>query len=264
MDIRVAQLYYYPVKSCGGVSCEEVLVDRSGIRYDREWMVVDHNGVFVAQRGGSSHRGIGVRQLCRVQAGIQAERLVLQAPSMRPLRIPLDTPASPRSVRIWSRHEQANDQGDEAAQWFTEYISQFRKGEYRLVRIQRDKPESMAFFDDAEIHVISQSSLDDLNRRTPEPIPMDQFRPCIVLRGTPPYWEDQAKSLAGEEVELEGAGLCSRCTITMTNQSTGSISKEPLRTLATYRRTAKGVAFGRYFAPKRTGRIRRGESLQGG
>lgn len=261
MKARIARLTFFPVKSCAGTDADSVGVSPAGIRLDREWMVVDENGVFVAQRGGSRSRGIGIPALCFIEAKTGAKELMLRAPDKAVLRVPLQNAGPTRQVRVWSRTLDATDEGPEAAQWLTDFLAPHRPGQYSLVRIRRGDSSTLGFVDDAALHVVSQSSLDDLNGRLSTPVPMDRFRPSIVLEGTEPYWEDHVETLVGESVTLRGGALCTRCPITATDQRTGILGKEPLTTLATYRRTPAGVAFGRYMQPVETGRMRVGEIL---
>jgi uncharacterized protein YcbX len=232
-------------------------------------MIVDRRGMFVAQRGERG-LGVGIRTMCLLETATQGQCLVLTAPGMSSLSLPLAGAAGDFvEVRIWSSRCVAVDQGSEAAQWVTEYLSRERPGRYRLVRMPEDGtrvakrgPAELAFADGYPFLIISQASLDDLNRRLAEPLPMNRFRPNLVLAGCAPYAEDTMAHLRIGPVEFFGMTLCLRCPIPTTNQLTAERGKEPLRTLATYRRTEGGVVFGRNFNHRGSGRIVLGDAVQ--
>lgn len=268
--IRVSGLYCYPVKSCRGISLQGAVIGRMGIHYDRQWMVVDENGMFVAQRA-SGGLGVPVKSLCRIETSFLSDwDLVLSAPEMPQLSIPLHgVEGETVPIQVWESTGEGVDQGHEAQEWLTTFLSRERAGVYRLVRMSDDgvrKTKSgeseLAFADAYPFLVVSQESLDDLNARMPEPLPMDRFRPNIVLSGGNPYEEDLMERFVTGGVEFSGAKHCVRCAITTTNQHTGERGKEPLTTLATYRKTPKGVIFGRNFDHHGIGIIRVGDKVE--
>ncbi len=269
-DLRVAALYCYPVKSCAGISLSRADIGPMGIRYDRQWLVVDERGVFVAQRGDTGGRALGIRSLGQVETAIGAEALTLRATGMDPLVLPLGGRDGERvTVGIWSSRVGAVDQGAEAADWLSAYLSRERPGRYRLVRMPEDEVRSanrgqgrLAFADGYPFLVISTASLADLNRRMPVPLPVNRFRPSIVLDADEPYVEDRLGRIRIGRVELQGTTRCVRCPIPTFDQRSGARGKEPLRTLATYRRTARGVVFGRNFNHAGTGRIAIGDPVE--
>lgn len=269
-SLSVAALHVYPVKSCRGNTLTEAVVGRMGIRYDRQWLIVDERGMFVAQRGNGAGTGIGVPSLCLIRPSLTGTELVLTAPGMPELRLPLGGVAgASMPVQVWSSRVSATDQGDEAADWATTFIARERPGNYRIVRMPDEERRpattgeaTLAFADGYPFLILSEASLDDLNTRLDAPLPMNRFRPNIVLRGCAPYEEDRFDRLRIGEVAFEGMTLCLRCAITTTDQETGQRSKEPLRTLATYRRHEDGVAFGRNFNHRGEGTIRQGDPVE--
>lgn len=264
--VTVSALHVYPVKSCRGISLTAADVGRMGIRHDRQWMFVDDGGMFVAQRAGSQ-LGVEVRTMCLIETEIADGRLILTAPEMPSLETPLEGQSGPEiPVRVWDSHVSGTDQGSDAAEWATEYLSRERPGRYRLVRMPDDgiRPpkrgtSALAYADAYPFLVISEASLEDLNRRLEEPVPMERFRPNLVLQGCDPYGEDRLERIRAGQVELVGMTLCERCPLPTTNQRTAERGKEPLRTLATYRRMSGGVMFGRNFNHASTGVIRVGD-----
>jgi uncharacterized protein YcbX len=264
--LQVSGLHIYPVKSCGGISLAESEVGRIGLRHDRQWVFVDEHGMFVAQRD-SRGLGIPVRTMCLIGTQLADDRLILTAPDMPALSVPVagrDGPDVP--VRVWDSHTSGIDQGADAAAWATAVLSRERPGRYRLVRMpehtqRRSKigDGELGYGDAYPFMMLSEESLTDLNGRMPAPLPMDRFRPNIVIRGGAPYVEDTLDRFRLGEVEFTGTTLCIRCPIPTTDQRTGERGKEPLRTLATYRKQPGGVVFGRNLNHHGTGTVRVGD-----
>lgn len=244
MSLKVASLHVYPVKSLGGIQVETAKVGQRGFQYDRLWMVVDLDGQFRTQRE--------TPRMCLIKTHIRGEELRLSADGMPELRLPMEgAQGERRSVVVWRDECGAVDQGEETAEW----LSDFLKKPSRLVRMANDHRREagwgdslVGFADRYAFLFISEASLDDLNSRLETPLPMNRFRPNIVVRGATPYEEDKWSRVKIGETRFRGRTRCTRCATTATDQETAARGAEPLRTLATYRRTAKGdVAFGRNF-----------------
>jgi len=143
-------------------------------------------------------------------------------------------PGRESNVTIWKSQCVAIDQGDTIAAWLTEYLSRERRGSYRLVRMPDDGVRKalhgdgeIAFPDESPFLMISQSSLDDLNRRLPAPLPMNRFRPNIVLAGSKAYQEDAWSRVKIGGLEFVATTQCGRCPIPTIDQLTGVQGKEP-------------------------------------
>lgn len=157
-----------------------------------------------------------------------------------------------RTVRIFDHTGPAIDEGDAVAH----ALSTFLGVACRLVRIPADHRRPLAakyfsgdahaaFADGFPLLLASEASLEELNRRLEEPIAMSRFRPNLVVRGGEPFAEDGWKTIRIGGVELELVKPCDRCVITTVDQETGAArGPEPLRTLATFRRSTRGVSFG--------------------
>ncbi len=285
MTPTVTHLFCYPLKSARGFSVDAMAIDRLGPKFDRQWMVVDEQGMFVAQRS-SGGLGVGIREMCLVKTEFRGDELILDAPDMPSISLPLSgSRGETAEVQIWKNQTLGIDQGNEASEWVTEYLSHFRAGKYRLVRMPDDGDRlakrgdaNLAFADGFPLLVISQASLDDLNRRIAErqtqadekitqPLGWDRFRPNLVIDDCRAYEEDSVGTLSNDTgVVLEGQTFCIRCPIPATDQETAKLGKEPLKTLATYRRNPDrekgGVVFGRNFNHLSNGVIKVGDRLR--
>lgn len=223
---------------------------RRGFAHDREWMVVRPDGTFLTQREAA--------RLALVEPVVSADALELRAPDHMDLQLEVKLPPGtlePCEVEIWGQRCPALDMGPEAAVWFSEFLG-FR---VRLVRHDPrykrlsdpawtgDVEAENAFSDGFPLLVISEESLADLNARIGgEPLPMDRFRPNLVIAGAGAYAEDRMESLTLGAVTLRPVKPCTRCRITTTDQATAAVGVEPLQTLAGYRRDEQldGVTFG--------------------
>jgi uncharacterized protein YcbX len=143
----------------------------------------------------------------------------------------------------------------------------------RLVRKPDDDPrlvdshyaengDQVGFADGFAFLLISEASLEELNDRLEDPLPMNRFRPNFVVRGCNPYAEDGWGHVRIGDVSFRVAEACPRCAITTTDQETGARGKEPLRTLATYRKFDGEVFFGRNLIHDTLGTVRVGDSVE--
>jgi len=242
--LTLASLSIFPVKSCAGIERESVEVERRGFGLDRRWMVVDEHGTFVTQRRDP--------KLGRVGVTLEASEFALTAPGLAPLRIPHALAGGDRTrVTVWSStcDAQVHPEGSE---WFSELLGRSA----RLVHMPDDVERAVdpeygapgdivSFADGYPVLVIGAASLHDLNARLEQPVAMDRFRPSLVVSGAEPFAEDGWHRLRAGDVVLRLVKLCARCVLTTRDPKTGRAAKEPLRTLATYRRKRRGkVCFG--------------------
>ena len=261
---RVARLTYYPVKSCAGVDVAAAEVTPAGLAHDRVFQLVAPDGGVLTQRPHPV--------LVSVRPRVLGDRLALSAPGRDDLVIPirLEGPRRPTSTYGWQGD--GVRQGAEADEWFSDLLG--RPAELVRVAPEHDRvtggdtPGTAAFADGHALLVTSESSLDGLNERIAagqgEPVPMDRFRPNIVIGGwAEPHREDDARELSAGTAKFGYAQQCVRCTVPMTDQQTGAkAGPEPIRTLATYRRgSGGGVVFGVQAAVLRPGQVAVGDEV---
>lgn len=243
----ITALNVYPVKSCKGIALERATLARTGIEHDRQWLVVKPNGQFVTQREQP--------RLALIGTSLDDTSLQLTSPDVGSLSVPVTSDGPSVEVTCWRDRCAAFDMGDQAAQWLEAHLGR----PHRLVRFDpsRQRPSSAEwtqgiealnqFSDGFPFLVISQASLDDLNSRLAAPLPMNRFRPNIVVDGLPAYGEDDVYEFRSDAVALRVVKPCARCAITTTDQVTAErTGDEPLRTLRGYRfsRELMGVLFG--------------------
>jgi uncharacterized protein YcbX len=272
--LRVSALFLYPVKSLRAVPVDEVSVDELGFAGDRRFLVVDEAGTFLTQRT--------LPGMARIATELTADSLVLSGEGTAPLPVARTPgPGAPvREVRVWGHSGLlAEDCGDGAADWLAALLGcrcrLVRIGESFRREVTKDaaRPgDLVSFADAAPLLVTGEASLAELNRRIVETegaaVPMDRFRPNLVLSGGDPFAEDDWKSIRIGSVWLRNAGRCDRCVMTTTDQQTGARGREPLRTLATFRRDPEvpgAVFFGTNFIQEtKSGTIRVGDAVEVG
>lgn len=261
----VSALHVYPVKSLGGYELAEAQCTSRGLRHDRRFMVVDPGGNFLTQR---EHP-----RMATAWTDVAAGRLRLAAPDAGEVELdaePLD--GEKLRVTVWNSTVGAVAPSREADAW----LSAFLEAPCRLVympesteRLSNAKfGHGLVGFADGFAHlVVGEASLADLNARLGKkghaPLPMNRFRPNIVLAGTAPYAEDALGEFRVGEAILRGTKPCGRCQITTTDQATGDVrGPEPLATLSEYRDDPKiGTLFGMNCATVKPGVIRVGDAL---
>lgn len=261
----LAAITVYPIKSTKGTALSRGVVTPTGLAHDREWMVVDDSWRFVSQRE--------LPRLCLIQPTIGASHLTISAPGMSDISLPLSgASAGTRRVRVWADEVEAEVAPAEVGEWLSEFLG----ARHHLVRIPPrtvrgvdpafGRPGDRVGFADAfPFLVISQASLDDLNGRLVaqghESLPMNRFRPNLVVAGTAPFAEDSWGTVRIGAIGFRVVKPCARCVITTTDQATGVVGREPLRTLATYRRVGGKVMFGQNACHDQTGELVIGDEV---
>jgi uncharacterized protein YcbX len=253
----LSELVLYPIKSCAGLSVGQATLTEAGLTalgvHDREWMLVTQEGQFLTQRE--------FPRMALVVPHVEGDVLRVEAPGMAPLSLPLaHDPAAPaRAVRIWDDTLDAADCGDAAAAWFSQALG----GACRLVRFCPDVvrptstkwtggvPAHTRFADGYPLLLVGAASLADLNARLAaagrDPLPMNRFRPNLVVDGIAAFEEDYIESLTDGDIVLRPVKPCARCPIPAIDQATGVPGPDPLDILQSYRanpRMEGAVCFG--------------------
>jgi uncharacterized protein len=234
-----------------------------GLADDRRMMVVTPEGKFLTQR---EHP-----KLALITPTLKNDLVTLSAPNFDSIHFVIQKSGTPTPVNIWkSKGVSAIDQGDEAAQWFSDWLG----ASVRLVHVDErfkrklnpdyavsDKDHT-GFADGYPILVISEESLADLNSRLAVPVPMNRFRPNLVVKGCEPFAEDSWKCIRIGGIEMALVKPCPRCVVTTIDKETLEKNKEPLKTLNTYRRQNGEAMFGMNVIPLGEGKIKVGMDVE--
>ncbi len=256
--VKITQLTLYPVKSLKGISVEQSVLQEHGLEWDRRWMLVDAHQRFITQRQ--------LPALATIAVTLTDTHLVLSHPGVEPLNVPLAEPeGNLRLVSVWNDHCKALPEGEDVSRWLVAALGEQAQG-LSLVRFATEFTRAVEedFLDGGKAHtyfadgypflITTSASLDALNQALvaggQAPIPMNRFRPNIVVESETAWDEDRWTSLS----ELNGAFQlalrkpCKRCKITAIDQHTAAVPApaEPLKTLIELNTqpTLKGAHFG--------------------
>ncbi len=257
--IRVESLHIYPVKACAGIAVDAARVERRGFSGDRRWMVVDDEGLFITQRDEP--------RLCLVRTALEGARLRLEYGD-ETLDLPRAIDAGTRRrVEVWHTEVEAIEHPP-ARKWMTRILGRAATLVYMPDDVERAvKPSHAApgdivsFADGFPVLLASTGSLADLERRAGQKLGMSRFRPNIVVACDEPFAEDAWPRVSVGAATFRVPKGCDRCVVTTIDPTTGAGGKEPLRTLATFRRWDEAVWFAINLAPETLGEVRVGDEV---
>ncbi|MGX1908148.1 MOSC domain-containing protein [Streptomyces phaeochromogenes] len=263
-------IHVYPLKAAGGHALREAVVEPWGLAGDRRWVLIDENDKVVTQRPQPR------MALSAVEQGPDGG-ILLSAPGRGPLAVHVPEPTGTTTVEIWNDKVEGVAADASAHAWFSDYLGIG----VRLVHL--DDPavrrpidpefarpgETVSFADGYPLLLTTLGSLDALNaliargdRPGEGPLPMNRFRPNVVVEGTAPWAEDDWSRIAIGEVTFRVAKMCGRCVVTTTDQSTAERGREPLRTLARHRRFGDKLVFGQNLVPESPGSVHVGDPVR--
>jgi hypothetical protein len=267
---EVSALHVYPVKSLRATSTPTAVVEPWGLAGDRRWMLVD----------GATRKAVTQREQPRMTLVGAWPRdgggLRLSAPDRAPIDVDVPPPGPLETVRIFAGTLEVRPAGEAADAWLSEFLGV----PVRLVHLDRPElrrpidpryarpGETVSLADGFPLLVTTTASLDALNALIAAgdhahegPLPMDRFRPNVVVDGTAPWAEDGWRRVRIGEVVFRVPKDCARCVITTTDQHTGARGREPLRSLGRHRNFDARLVFGQNLVPETPGTLRVGDPL---
>lgn len=259
---RIHSLFIHPLKGAKPISIQSMDIEETGPRWDREWMLIDEKNDFLSQRKKA--------KLCLIEQQINKESLLLSAPGMESITIPVDKyPTSELEVTIFGKKIRGIHVDKNLDQWFSDYFGEA----VRLVRSPQEnrrlisknhfkKDQTIHFADGYPFLLTSLSTLDDLNSRLKDPVTMNRFRPNIVIENAPANDEDNWSSYSIGDINFLSVKACARCVVVTVDQDSGKKSGEPLKTLASYRMKDGNILFGQNLVHLNFGKISIGQELQ--
>ncbi|MET9881782.1 MOSC N-terminal beta barrel domain-containing protein [Streptomyces sp. NPDC006430] len=269
-NLCVQELHVHPVKSVAGTAPDEVAVEPWGLSGDRRWALVDTEGTVITQRQQPRLALAAARPL-------GGGAVALSAPGMGELVVEVPQPGPLEAVVLFGKKIETVVAAGTAADWFSAYLGLPARLVYMddpAVRRPVDPDyalpgETVSLADAYPVLLTTRASLDALNSLIaqgdhPEegPLPMNRFRPNVVVAGAEAWAEDGWRRIAIGDAVFRGARECGRCIVTTTDQATAERGKEPLKTLARHRRIGKSLAFGRQLVPVRAGTVRVGDEVR--
>ncbi|MEU9453479.1 MOSC N-terminal beta barrel domain-containing protein [Streptomyces sp. NPDC048277] len=266
---ELQSIHVHPVKALRGFSPRQAVVEPWGLAGDRRWVLIDDGGKVVTQRE-EPRLALAAAEL------LSGGGIRMSAPGREPLTVPVPEPGATVPVDIFGTKVEAVLATETARTWCGDYLGADVRlahmdapGTRRPIDPEYALPgETVSFADGYPLLVTTQASLDSLNaliargdRAQEGPLPMNRFRPNVVVRGTEPWAEDDWTRIAIGEVEFRVTKMCGRCVVTTTDQITAERGKEPLRTLARHRRFGRQLVFGQNLVPRFPGTIRVGDRV---
>jgi uncharacterized protein len=260
----VSEIYIYPVKSLGGFSVTEAMVTANGFKHDRRWMLDDKDRKFMTQRK--------LPAMSLLQTAIVPEGLYIfhKHHPGKNITVPfLSSSNSIKKVQVWDDECDAWCYDDAIINsWFSELLETECELVYmpddtkRMVDTDYAKNNEITSFSDGyPFLIIGQSSLNELNRKLPEPLSINRFRPNIVFTSGSPHIEDSWEHFTINKIDFFGVKTCARCVVTTIDQQTAVAGKEPLKTLASYRSANNKIKFGMNLLHKGEGVIKVGQKI---
>ncbi|WP_373520020.1 MOSC domain-containing protein [Aquiflexum sp.] len=261
--MQLLDIYIYPIKSLGGIRVEEANLEERGLQYDRRWMLVDNQGDFLSQR---KHP-----KMAMIQTNLSNNKIevFLKNHVEENITIPFE-PLSQEMipVSIWDDEVIGQVVDRKINQWFSDILGfscnlvhMPTSTERKVSSKYAAKNESVSFADGMPYLLIGQASLNDLNNRLENPVPMDRFRPNLVLSGGHAFEEDDWDKVKVGDAVFKITKPCARCVMTTVDQTTGKKSKEPLKTLSTYREIEGKVLFGQNMSLLEGNKIKIGDYI---
>ena len=263
MIYKLTEINIYPVKSLGGVSLPSSFVEERGLKYDRRWMLVYENGTFFTQRDHP--------QMALLRTEIQNDVLHIfhsQSVANELIIPPVPDGSSDLEVTVWDDKCTARTYSSKIDDWFTKELGfkcrlVFMSDDYRRkVNTEYAGNKSVSFADAYPFLIIGEESLNDLNNRMEKALPMSRFRTNFVFSGGKPFDEDGWQKIRIGDIEFDVVKPCARCVITTVNHITGEKEKEPLDTLAKFRKVNGNVLFGQNMVTDGIGKIDVGSEIE--
>ena len=267
--LQLSEIWIYPVKSLGGIALKEAKVTVRGLENDRRWLLVDENGLFLTQR---EHP-----ELALFQPEIDSEflKIIHKGQQSEALKVNMATDYSKQKdkvkVQIWEDEVEAYEVSAEANIWFSERLGFVAKLVYMPDESHRkvdldyavSADNETAFSDGFPFLLIGQASLDDLNSRLKNPVPIRRFRPNFVFTGGEAYQEETWREFTIGSLAFYGVKPCGRCIMTTVNPELGTFAgKEPLYTLSRYRKVGNKVLFGQNVIAQQEGSLSVGDLVE--
>lgn len=261
--MEISKLFIYPIKSLGGISLQKSEVEMRGLKHDRRWMLVDENGVFLTQRN--------LPRLAAFSLSIHDQYLeVLNKVTLLKIKVPLLPKSGIKMpVRLWDDEVIGEIVDIEISEWFSLQLGQkvnlVYQSEDSIRKIDNNYTvngeEHTSFSDGYPILIISEASVDALNSKCPEQIPLERFRPNVVIKNCDAFFEDKLREIDINDTKLYGVKPCARCIMTTINQETFEKSKEPILTLSKFRMFEHKILFGQNAVVHKTGTFSVGDKV---
>jgi len=256
----ISQLFIYPIKGLAGISVESAMVQEEGFQNDRRLMLVDAEGKFISQRTDA--------RLAIFKTRINDDQLVVDYKE-HTIEFSLNANEEQKiSSTVWDDTVDTLEVSKKVSAWFSRLLER----ELRLVvrepnasrykkLIKGPTQTKVSFADGYPYLIIGTASLEELNTKLERPVNIHRFRGNIIVDTTEAHEEDTWDKITVGDTQLEIIKPCARCQVINIDQGTADKSKEPLKTLATYRKQENKIYFGANSIALKNGVIRVGDEI---
>ncbi len=260
-ELKLSQIWIYPIKSLGGITLSSVNVMAKGLQYDRRWMLVDESGTAMTQRT--------YPKMSLFKLSIENNQLSISY-GKHLLHLDVESDGLPTALRvnIWNDSVSVFEVNPSYSTWFSELLGtncklvHFPEENSRPVDPRyKVNDEHVSLADAYPFLIIGQGTLDDLNAKLKEPVPINRFRPNFVFTGGQAFEEDSWRNFSIGNIRFVGVKLCDRCILITVNQDTAEKGQEPLKTLATYRKRDNKIYFGQNLVTLDKGKVNVGDKI---
>ncbi|MFV7234360.1 MOSC domain-containing protein [Flavobacterium sp. ZB4R12] len=239
----ISEIYIYPIKSLGGISCQSARAEEMGFENDRRWMLIDENNQFISQRKHPI--------LSQFQPQILEDKIEITYQDKKHTFLINESINNPILVSVWDDQSEVFEVNKTTSDWFSECLG-FACKLVKIIEIGDRKHKSKALnvtfnvslADGYPYLLVGSESLDHLNEKLEEKITVARFRPNIVISSKRAHEEDHFGIIKLGDVTFKNVKPCARCIMVNNDPMKSIVLKEPLKTLSTYRKVDKNVLFG--------------------
>lgn len=258
----LSDIFIYPVKSLAGIRVSEWEVVETGLKYDRQWMLIDEQGQFLSQRR--------LPKMALIQTRLTDSELILSAPNSVDFHLPLESKGGATiQSTVWEDCCDAQHVSNAADSWFSKVLEMPCKLVYLPTETKRgvdlnyaNDADRVAFSDGFPFLIVSENSLNALNAELANPVEMARFRPNLVIEGCEAYAEDFWREIQIGKIDFRLPKPCSRCSVPGINPHTAEVTKEPLTTLSRLRKWQNKIYFGQNALHNSVGILKVGDNVE--
>ena len=260
MNYVVKELYIYPIKSLAGISVESAQAEEMGFENDRRWMLIDEENQLITQR---EHP-----ELSQFYPKIKEDKIAISHQDSTHEFFIGESINEPIFSKVWDDESKVVEVNKATSRWFSKelgfgckLVKIINKGDRKHNSSRLNQTLDVSLADAYPYLLIGSESLDQLNEKLKEKITMQRFRPNIVISTVVAHEEDFFDTFQIGNLKFKNAKPCGRCVMVNNNPQTASVSKEPLKTLSTYRTSNNNVYFGTNILCLNEGKIAVGDTL---
>lgn len=248
-ELTLSEIWIYPIKSLGGIRLNTAKVFEKGLALDRRWMLIDEHEGFMTQRF--------FPKMALLKVTVDGNNIVVTDHDPKAAKASISfeidqVPVGPQiTTKVWDDTVEVIELDPALSEWFSQRLD--KKSQLVAFPEKNSRPvdakykindEHVSLADAYPFLIIGQSSLDDLNSRMNEALPMNRFRPNFVFTGGEPFEEDKWREFTIGQNKFAGVKPCARCVLTTINQDTAEKGIEPLVALSKYRKNENKILFG--------------------